>query len=134
MAAAEARAAWQRTANRYFVQEDAKRAPKLACVPPSSSSSLSKQTDRRPPTTGITDFAPPAVNSMYSNLSPDSRWWLQLQPNHIHQNDLNNEKVNTLESENSHQSVDIMDCGSTVKVDHLGEESHEFVEMHSVCK
>ncbi|KAJ0779446.1 hypothetical protein HanPI659440_Chr06g0226611 [Helianthus annuus] len=135
MAAAEARAAWQRTANRYFVQEDAKRAPKLACVPPSSSSSsLSKQIDTRPPTTGITDFAPPTVNSMYSNLSPDSRWWLQLQPNHIHQNDLNNEKVNTLESENSHQFVDVMDCGSTVKVDHLGEESYEFVEMDSVCK
>ncbi|KAJ0817285.1 hypothetical protein HanPI659440_Chr00c07g0717681 [Helianthus annuus] len=69
MAAAEARAAWQRTANRYFVQEDAKRAPKLACVPPSSSSSssLSKQTNPRPPTTGITDFAPPEINSMYSS-------------------------------------------------------------------
>ncbi|KAI3693997.1 hypothetical protein L1987_76954 [Smallanthus sonchifolius] len=134
MAAAEARAAWQRTANRYFVQEDAKRAPKLACVPPSSSSSLSKQIDTRPPTNGITDFAPPTANSLYSNLSPDSRWWLQLQPNYMHQNDLTNDKVNMLEAENSHQFVDIMDSQSTVKVDHLGEESYEFVEMDSVYK
>ncbi|KAL6994303.1 hypothetical protein U1Q18_012410, partial [Sarracenia purpurea var. burkii] len=29
----EARAAWQKIANRCFVQEDAKRAPKLACAP-----------------------------------------------------------------------------------------------------
>jgi len=39
MAAAEAGAVWQRTANRCFVQEDAKRAPKLACCQSSSSSS-----------------------------------------------------------------------------------------------
>ncbi|KAE8703644.1 hypothetical protein F3Y22_tig00110467pilonHSYRG00193 [Hibiscus syriacus] len=38
MAAAEAREVWQRTANRCFVQEDAKRAPKLACCQSSSSS------------------------------------------------------------------------------------------------
>ncbi|GMH22541.1 hypothetical protein Nepgr_024384 [Nepenthes gracilis] len=46
MAAAEARAALQRTANRCFVQEDAKRAPKLACCQPSPSSS--KQVDAGP--------------------------------------------------------------------------------------
>ncbi|KAI7732971.1 hypothetical protein M8C21_004257, partial [Ambrosia artemisiifolia] len=132
MAAAEARAAWQRTANRYFVQEDAKRAPKLACVPPSSSS-LSKQIDTKPPTNGIADFAPPAANSLYSNLSPDSRWWLRLQPNYLHQNGLTNDKVNT-EAENSNQFVDIMDSQSTVKVDRPVEESYEFVEMDSVYK
>ncbi|XP_076898681.1 uncharacterized protein LOC143552311 [Bidens hawaiensis] len=122
MAAAEARAAWQRTANRYFVQEDAKRAPKLACVPPSSSS-MSKQVDTRPPTNGVTDFAPPTANSLYSNLSPDSRWWLQLQPNYLHQSGLSN--------------TEEMDCQSTVKVDCLGEEeeeSYEFVEMDCVNK
>ncbi|KAK9076358.1 hypothetical protein SSX86_004692 [Deinandra increscens subsp. villosa] len=133
MAAAEARTAWQRTANRYFVQEDAKRAPKLACVPPSSSS-LSKQNDPRPPANGITDFAPPTTDPSYSNLSPDSRWWLQLQPNYIHQNDLTIEKVNMLEAENSHQFVDIKDLQSTVKGELLGEESYEFVEMESVYK
>ncbi|MFS7932069.1 hypothetical protein Hanom_Chr04g00363421 [Helianthus anomalus] len=132
MAAAEARAAWQRTANRYFVQEDAKRAPKLACVPPSSSSQ-SKQIDTRPPTNGISDFAPPTANSLYSNLSPDSRWWLRLQPSHLHQTGLTNDKVNT-EAENSQQFVDIMDSQSTIKVDRVGEESYEFVEMDSVYK
>ncbi|KAE8700980.1 Detected protein of unknown function [Hibiscus syriacus] len=45
MAAAEVRAVWQRTANRFFVQEDAKRAPKLACCQTSSSS---KQADSSP--------------------------------------------------------------------------------------
>ncbi|KAL8192614.1 hypothetical protein R6Q57_027799 [Mikania cordata] len=135
MAAAEARAAWQRTANRYFVQEDAKRAPKLACVPPCSSSSLSKQIAMRPPTNGITDFAPPTTNSMHLNLSPDLRWWLQLQPNYLHQNGLTNEKTNTeAENECSRQFVDFMDSRSTVKVDHLREESYEFVEMDSVYK
>nr|XP_043618631.1 uncharacterized protein LOC122590493 [Erigeron canadensis] len=128
MAAAEARAAWQRAANRCFVQEDAKRAPKLACVP-----SLSKQVETRPPTNGIDDFAPPTSNSLYSNLSPDSRWWLHLQPNYIHQQGLANEHVNTLEDGNSHQFVDIMDSQS-VKVENIGEESYEFVEMDSVYK
>lgn len=131
MAAAEARAAWQRTANRCFVQEDAKRAPKLA------SSSLTKQIDTRPTTNGLDDFAPPSANTVYSNLSPDSRWWLQSQPNFIYQKGLTNEKVNTLEAGNSHQFVDIMDSQSTVKGDHVGEEeeeeeSYEFVEMDSV--
>lgn len=133
MAAAEARAAWQRTANRCFVQEDAKRAPKLACVPPTSSS-LYKQVDTRPPTNGIDDFTPPTANSLYSNLSPDSRWWLQLQPNHIHQKGLTSEKVNTMEAEKPLQFVDIMDSRSTEKVDYKGEESYEFVEMDSVFK
>ncbi|KAI3867329.1 hypothetical protein MKW98_001763 [Papaver atlanticum] len=43
MAAVEARAAWQRAANRYFVQEDAKRAPKLACCSSSSASASKSQ-------------------------------------------------------------------------------------------
>uniref|UniRef100_A0A5B6ZM49 Uncharacterized protein n=2 Tax=Davidia involucrata TaxID=16924 RepID=A0A5B6ZM49_DAVIN len=103
MAAAEARAAWQRTANRCFVQEDAKRAPKLACCP--STSSSSKQVDAGPasatdeqdiPTVG---FMPLNRNPSYSNLSPDTRWWLQLQPNYGFQRVLMNEQLNTLEAE-----------------------------------
>ncbi|KAI9090359.1 hypothetical protein K1719_028694 [Acacia pycnantha] len=46
MAAAEARAVWQRTANRCFVQEDAKRAPKLACC--QSSCATTKSVDAGP--------------------------------------------------------------------------------------
>ncbi|KAJ3709378.1 hypothetical protein LUZ61_013083 [Rhynchospora tenuis] len=53
MAAAEARAVWQRAANRCFVQEDAKRAPKLPPPPPpcSSSSSSSLCSSASPPNT-----------------------------------------------------------------------------------
>ncbi|CAH1447801.1 unnamed protein product [Lactuca virosa] len=139
MAAAEARAAWQRTANRCFVQEDAKRAPKLACVPPAaSSSSLFKQADTTRPTTngngngnGVDDLAPPTANSMYSNLSSDSRWWLHLQPNpsnYMYQK----EQV----SSSTLEFVDIMDSQSSVKgcSCNLGEESYEFVEMDSGSK
>ncbi|KAE9593576.1 hypothetical protein Lalb_Chr18g0044531 [Lupinus albus] len=46
MAGAEARAVWQRAANRCFVQEDAKRAPKLACC--QSSCATSKSVDSGP--------------------------------------------------------------------------------------
>jgi len=122
MAAAEARAAWQRTANRCFVQEDAKRAPKLACVP----SSLSKQADTRAPTNGVDDFAPATTNSMYSNLSPDSRWWLHLHPNYMYQKGLSSEQVS------SHQFVDIMDVSYNANAAGAGEESYEFVEMKEV--
>ncbi|XP_059634401.1 uncharacterized protein LOC132276806 [Cornus florida] len=103
MAAAEVRAAWQRTANRCFVQEDAKRAPKLACGP--SASSSSKQGDAGPanatdgkdnPTVG---FIPLHRNPSHSNPSPDSRWWLHLQPNYGYQRGLTNEQLNTLEAE-----------------------------------
>ncbi|VVB03519.1 unnamed protein product [Arabis nemorensis] len=47
MAAAEARAVWQRTVNRCFVQEDAKRAPKLTtcCQSSSSIASSTKQVE-----------------------------------------------------------------------------------------
>ncbi|KAL6982120.1 hypothetical protein U1Q18_023736 [Sarracenia purpurea var. burkii] len=103
MAAAEARAAWQRTANRCFVQEDAKRAPKLACCP--SASSSSKQVDAGPanatdghdnPSVG---FLPLNHKPSYANLPPESRWWLQLQSSYGHQNALTNEQLNALEAE-----------------------------------
>ncbi|KAK8693631.1 hypothetical protein V6N13_071206 [Hibiscus sabdariffa] len=102
MAAAEARAVWQRTANRCFVQEDAKRAPKLACC---QSSSSTKQADSSP--TGAADtnhhpatgFMPLNGNPSYSNLPPDTRWWLQLQPSYGPQMSLTKEQLNALEDE-----------------------------------
>ncbi|KAL4351600.1 hypothetical protein GQ457_06G031390 [Hibiscus cannabinus] len=102
MAAAEARAVWQRTANRCFVQEDAKRAPKLACC---QSSSSTKQADSSP--TGAADsnhhpatgFMPLNRNPPYSNLPPDTRWWLQLQPSYGPQMGLTHEQLNALEDE-----------------------------------
>ncbi|KAG8363243.1 hypothetical protein BUALT_Bualt19G0001900 [Buddleja alternifolia] len=99
MALAEARAAWQRTANRCLVQEDAKRAPKLACcssLPPSV-----KQADTGPtntpggqdiPTNGPQPFN---RNPSYSNLSPNTRWWLQHQPNYGYQKGLTDEQCNS---------------------------------------
>ncbi|XP_052170448.1 uncharacterized protein LOC127786816 [Diospyros lotus] len=103
MAAAEARAAWQRTANRCFVQEDAKRAPKLACCP--STPSSSKQVDTGPanPTDGHSNpnigFIPLNSNPSFSKLPPESRWWMQLQPNHGYQKTLASEQLNALETE-----------------------------------
>lgn len=102
MAAAEARAAWQRTANRYFVQEDAKRAPKLACGPSSSSK---PHVDMGPNDVangmrqGSTGFVPFNWNTSNSNLPPDTKWWLQLQPNYGHQKDFSSEQLNLLEME-----------------------------------
>ncbi|XVE73686.1 hypothetical protein DITRI_Ditri11bG0139000 [Diplodiscus trichospermus] len=101
MAAAEARAVWQRTANRCFVQEDAKRAPKLYC----QSSSSSKQTDSSP--TGVADacdhpaagFMPLNRSSLNSNLPSDMKWWLHLQPSYGPQKGLTNEQSNDLEDE-----------------------------------
>ncbi|KAF8412100.1 hypothetical protein HHK36_000055 [Tetracentron sinense] len=104
MAAAEARAAWQRTANRYFVQEDAKRAPKLACCP-SSSTSSKPQLDgghgdaANGPDHPTAGFMPHNWNVLNSNLPPDTKWWLQLQPNFGYQKDLTHEQLNALEAE-----------------------------------
>ena len=103
MAAAEARALWQRTANRCFVQEDAKRAPKLACC--QSSCATSKLVDAGPASTADeSDHA--AVNvthfnreSSFSYPSADSRWWLHLQPNYGYQKGLTYEQLNALEDE-----------------------------------
>lgn len=103
MTAAEARAVWQRTLNRCFVQEDAKRAPKLACC--QSSSSSCKQADSCPSTAPDTrdnhmvGFTPFSRNPSYSNLPPDMRWWLQLQPSHGALKDFTHEQLNALEDE-----------------------------------
>lgn len=98
MAAAEARALWQRTANRCFVQEDAKRAPKLACA-------TSKLVDAGPANTADeSDCAAANVTNFnrkpsFSNPSPDPRWWLHQQPNYGYQKGLTNEQLIALEEE-----------------------------------
>ncbi|XP_012083189.1 uncharacterized protein LOC105642829 isoform X2 [Jatropha curcas] len=118
MAVAEARAVWQRVANRCFVQEDAKRAPKLACC--QSSSSSSRQIDG-----GSTDaadmtdnpgvgFMPLHRNPSYSNLPPDTRWWLQLQPNYGYQKGLTYEQLNALEAEMESLRAEIADSTSKI--------------------
>lgn len=103
MAAAEARAGWQRIANRCFVQEDARGAPKLSRCPSSSSSKLesdsvpldaSKNSDR--PASG---FMPHNPKSSNLDVLPDTKWWLHLQPNSGHLKNFSKEQQNALEAE-----------------------------------
>ena len=102
MAAAEVRAVWQRTANRCFVQEDAKRAPKLACC---QSPSTPKQFDAGAaapadvPDHPSIGFMPLNRNPSCSNLPPDTRWWLQMQPNYGYHKGFTYEQGNSLEGE-----------------------------------
>lgn len=122
-AAAEARAVWQRTANRYFVQEDAKRAPKLACRP-SNSSLSSKQVETKPANNTADEndrFPHPDEKSRYSDLSSDSKWWLQLQSDYINQRGLTN----------SHQFVENQDGSS---INSLSKECFEFVDINMDSK
>jgi hypothetical protein len=90
MAAAEARAAWQRAANRCLVQEDRKRAPKLACCPSASEQQHGTNNGNRVNfgDRPISNFMPLSCNPMNSNLPQDIRWWVHLQPNFGSQKDL----------------------------------------------
>ncbi|XP_044502795.1 uncharacterized protein LOC123223613 [Mangifera indica] len=126
MAAAEARAVWQRTANRCFVQEDAKRAPKLACC--QSSSSSTKQNDAGAP--GVADapdnpaigFMPLNRNWSHSNLPDDTRWWLKLQPNCGYQKGLTCEQLNALEAKMEILRAGLVKPSSKVSGEHLSDE------------
>ncbi|KAI3818497.1 hypothetical protein L1987_12306 [Smallanthus sonchifolius] len=100
-------AVWQRAANRYFIQEDAKRAPKLTFV-------ISK-IDTKPVNPADLD-----EKSFYSNSS-DSKWWLQLQPDYMYQRGL--------EFQKSHQLVENQDNSSISSIDsRTSKESFEFVD------
>ncbi|THU59538.1 hypothetical protein C4D60_Mb07t03150 [Musa balbisiana] len=100
MAAAEARAAWQRTANRCLVQEDAKRAPKLACCPSSTpQNDLGNGNTAIARDNSVPNLMPLNRNSMNANLSPETKWWLQLQPNFGYQKDFIFEQLSSLEDE-----------------------------------
>ncbi|XP_020225387.1 uncharacterized protein LOC109807278 [Cajanus cajan] len=101
MVTADMRAAWQRAVNRCFVQEDTKRAPKLAYC--QSSCATSKLVNAEPASAAdesdhvavnVTHFN---QNSSFSIATPDSRWWLQLQPNYGFQKGLSYENLNGLE-------------------------------------
>lgn len=114
MAAAEVRTLWQRTANRCFVQEDAKRAPKLACR--QSSNATSKQVDAGPANTADESDCT-AVNATHFNSkssfchpSSDPRWWLHSQPNYGFQKGVTNEKLSALEEE-----VETLIAGDEIK-------------------
>ncbi|KAK8943326.1 hypothetical protein KSP40_PGU010139 [Platanthera guangdongensis] len=107
MAAAEARAAWQRAPNRCFVQEDAKRAPKLACC--SSSSSTQQNELNIGDATNVqgqrVSSFPLNLNFMNSNLSSDTKWWLQTQPNFSFHKNLIFEQLEGLSTEHVEAEV-----------------------------
>lgn len=113
-----ARAVWQRTANRLFIQEDAKRAPKLACCP--STSSLLSKVDTKPDNTTYVDESFDLFNEKYSysNVSSDSKWWLQSQADYMHQRGLSF----------TNQFVENQDGSS---VNSMSKDSYEFVAMDS---
>lgn len=114
MEAAEVRTAWQRAANRFLVQEDAKRAPKLACCPsstvPSDSGSGSTIT--------VQDYLIPNFipnrNSMNSILSPETIWWLQMQPNFGYHKDFICERLSSLEDQGVAEEVVLTNENSSV--------------------
>ncbi|KAL5219720.1 hypothetical protein ABZP36_024433 [Zizania latifolia] len=108
MAAAEARAAWQRAANRCLVQEDRKRAPKLACCPSTSEQQHGKNNGncRNSEDRPVPNFMPLSWNLMNSNLPPDIRWWLHLQPNLAGRKDLAGEQLYFLGREINEKEVE----------------------------
>ncbi|CAN6217429.1 unnamed protein product [Urochloa humidicola] len=100
MAAAEARAAWQRAANRCLVQEDAKRAPKLACCPQAvQQHDTGGGNSTNPQDPHIPNFMQKNWNMMGSNLPTDTQWWLQLQPSFGCQMALAREQLNYISGE-----------------------------------
>ncbi|KAK9292053.1 hypothetical protein L1049_020007 [Liquidambar formosana] len=121
MAAAEARAAWQRTANRCFVQEDARRAPKLPSCSSSSSSSKSESDGRPGDAENGSDH--PTPGCMPHHLNPnqllDTKWWLHLQPKIGHQKDFMYEHLNALEAE-----IEVMSADFVNQTDKLRENQH----------
>ncbi|KAJ4823624.1 hypothetical protein Tsubulata_039715 [Turnera subulata] len=135
MAGAEARLVWQRAANRCFVQEDAKRAPKLACC--QSSSTQSKQVDGVP--TSVADmpddqtggFKPLDRKPSYSHLPQDARWWLQLQPSYGYHKGFSYEPMNVLEGEVENLGDYILDSPSKIsKFDSLDDRSNASIHKH----
>ncbi|KAG2720577.1 hypothetical protein I3760_02G041800 [Carya illinoinensis] len=130
MAVSEARAAWQRAANRCLVQEDAKRAPKLACC--QSASSTSKQVDNEP-TNKVDGQDLPASgfmpkNPSFSKLPEHTRWWLQLQPSNGYQKGLTYEQLNVLEAEVETSRVGT--ANSTTKFDELDPEKGDTIHVY----
>ncbi|KAL0896298.1 hypothetical protein Bca101_080259 [Brassica carinata] len=110
-AAGEARAVWQRTANRYFVQEDAKRAPKFT----SSSSSSTKQVQQD------SVSSPPVVRPQYQSSSPG---FMPLLGHHIQTNQKDQVKT-PLEAE-----VDISDKKPELRAESFKSENfQEFMEL-----
>ncbi|KAJ1414727.1 hypothetical protein SESBI_18670 [Sesbania bispinosa] len=115
MAGAEARALWQRTANRCFVQEDAKELQSwlVANLPVLHQNWLmldpantADESDRA--AVNVTYFN---RKSSFSNLSPDTRWWLHSQPNYGKNSEAFPELMDVMEK---HEKMEIDSIGCSV--------------------
>ncbi|XP_037441057.1 uncharacterized protein LOC119309067 [Triticum dicoccoides] len=114
MAAAEARAAWQRAANRCLFQEDAKRAPKLACCPPTMQQhEANSGNPTSPRDCHIPNFMHLNWNPMNSN-QPIDAWFLQLQPNFGCHKVLSGDHLNYMGGEATAKKVDSFSPISTL--------------------
>ncbi|KAF3432800.1 hypothetical protein FNV43_RR23902 [Rhamnella rubrinervis] len=100
MAAAEAKTAWQRSANHCFFQENARRTSKFSCSPSSSSSRSESDNahdnDTKGPHDACAGLLPFNPNSI---LLTDRKWWLNMQPNAGNYKDIMSEQLNSLEAE-----------------------------------
>lgn len=101
MASAEAKTAWQHSANHRFIQKSARRGPKFPSSPSSSSSSRSESdnapdNDTKRSYDKCTGFLP--FNPNYDVLT-DKKWWLNLQPNSGLYKDIMSEQLSSLEAE-----------------------------------
>ncbi|KAJ0961114.1 hypothetical protein J5N97_000929 [Dioscorea zingiberensis] len=126
MATAEARAAWQRTAPRCFVQEDAKRAPKVACCPSSSSSlqlELNNSHASGTPVHSVPNFVNLNRNAMSPIVPPDTKWWLWSQPTLGCQKEYIYEPLNASKDEFEEKGVETSMSASELIVDALLDES-----------
>lgn len=89
MAASGAQTTWQRRANCCFVQEDARSAPRFSSYP-SSSSSKAESENIKP------DCMP---YNPSPELAPNTRWWLNLEPNCGPQEEFTYEQLKVLDAE-----------------------------------
>ncbi|ONI25651.1 hypothetical protein PRUPE_2G313100 [Prunus persica] len=100
MAAAEARTAWQCRANCRFVQEDVRIAPRFSSFPSSSSSKAESDSAPENAPEGIDHFTPGCMSyNPSSELAPNTKWWLNLEPNFGPHKEFTYEQLKLLEAE-----------------------------------
>lgn len=99
MAAAEARTGWQHRANCCFVQEDVRSAQRFSRRP-SSSSTKESDSARENSSNGIDHLIPDCMPyNSNPELTPSTRWWLNLEPNFGPQKEFTFEQRKNLEAE-----------------------------------
>uniref|UniRef100_A0A1J3DB36 Uncharacterized protein n=1 Tax=Noccaea caerulescens TaxID=107243 RepID=A0A1J3DB36_NOCCA len=132
MAGAEARAVWQRTVNRYFVQEDAKRAPKLTyCQSCSSTKQVEDPESCRALVDPQNQSSSPGLMPLHRNpnfpdrLPHNTTLWGH-HHHHIHPNNQNEQQVKKpLEADISEKKTPELG----VKTSFKSESFQEFIDL-----